>query len=374
MGMVKRPEAQHFDEVLSPFTATQTPPRRTFLERLFLRSRPDLFAQALETLLAGSPVSRITRRQVEELRECYGLKERHGQSVCDRLWRKAFVALLDDARLTDAEYGYLTALRNPLDIAEATVIAAEQEHVLPKYKAALQEMLSDGRLESDEVARLHQLAADLRIHDATAKRLLNEAVTAILDPAFEKMIADHRVSPQEFADFAVLAHRLNTNATFGEAAKQALHRYALFWRIENGDAPAIAAPIALQRGEECYYSSEAQWFEFRKQTRTVGYYSQGMSFRVARGVYYRVGASRPHRVTNEGLTEIDQGIIYITNKRVLFDGVRRNTSIRMSNIIAFTPYSDGIMIEKSSGRSPVLVLKGDAEFAAVLLGKLINNG
>jgi hypothetical protein len=103
----------------------------------------------------------------------------------------------------------------------------------------------------------------------------------------------------------------------------------------------------------------------------VGYASQGVSIRIARGVYYRVGGSRPQRVTTEGLTEIDAGTLYLTNKRLLFDGRAKNTSLKLNTVIAFDVYTDGLAIEKGSGRSPHLLLNGDVESAATILGRLL---
>ena len=60
-----------------------------------------------------------------------------------------------------------------------------------------------------------------------------------------------------------------------------------------------------------------------------------------------------------------------TNKRILFDGAQRNSTIRWSGVIAFQPYRDGLVIEKATGRSPHLILEGDAELAAVICGAIL---
>jgi hypothetical protein len=133
----------------------------------------------------------------------------------------------------------------------------------------------------------------------------------------------------------------------------------------------VEVPISLQRGEVYYLCCEARWLEYRKRTQTVGYYSSGVSFRVALGVYYRVGASRPQRVTTDGLTEVSSGTVYFTNKRLLFEGVQRNSAIRWSSVFAFEAFADGISIEKATGRRPHLMLAGDAELAAVIRGAIL---
>ena len=68
---------------------------------------------------------------------------------------------------------------------------------------------------------------------------------------------------------------------------------------------------------------------------------------------------------------MNSGIIYFTNKGLLFDGVHRNSAIQWSSVIAFEAFADGIIIEKATGRSPHLIPAGDAEFAAVICGAIL---
>lgn len=154
------------------------------------------------------------------------------------------------------------------------------------------------------------------------------------------------------------------------ATERELARFALLWRIENGDIPEVPVAIQLQRGETCHFVAHATWNESRRTTETVDY-NQGVSFRIARGVYYRVGATQPQRVTSKGLTEIDRGTLYLTNRRVLFDGERRNSTIPLSNLISFQVYADGLQLEKSTGRSHYLLFGTEVELAAVTLGRLL---
>lgn len=85
-----------------------------------------------------------------------------------------------------------------------------------------------------------------------------------------------------------------------------------------------------------------------------------------KGVYYRVGSTRTARVTREVLRHIDTGTLYVTNKRLIFDGTRKNSVIRLPNILSVIPYSDGVEVEKTSGRNPIFTMN-DAEWLAVLL-------
>jgi hypothetical protein len=87
-----------------------------------------------------------------------------------------------------------------------------------------------------------------------------------------------------------------------------------------------------------------------------------------KGVYFHTGRSVPHRVTTEGLEQIDVGQLYITSKRIIFTGTRENRSIPLPNLLGFHVYADGLHLEKASGKSPTIKMSGDVELAAVILG------
>lgn len=79
----------------------------------------------------------------------------------------------------------------------------------------------------------------------------------------------------------------------------------------------------------------------------------------------------PQRVTRDELTHIDDGTLYITNKRIIFDGQRKNSTIRHSALLGLEMYRDGIVLEKATGKSPHLILTGDVELAAVILSSAL---
>ena len=354
----------------TPFRAREVPPRSLF-ERLLRRSTGPRARLALENLLASAAPSQITSAATEQVRRENCLAENEWRSVCHQAFGTAYHACVKDDLLSEAEVKYLADLRRLLDIGEDVVAQLERETILPRYRAALAEVLADNRVTSEERARLDALSAALRLSPAIAREAFATKVGAVLQSTLEAALADRRLTPEEFLHFSELAKEFGIEPSFGDATLKLMHRYSLFWRIEQGDIPVANVPINLQKGEVCYFSAPARWLEYRKQVRTVGYYSQGVSVRVMRGVYYRVGGSRPQRVTTEGLTALDTGVLYITNKRLIFDGTRRNLSLKLNTLLSFEAFSDGLALEKSSGKSPHFILDGDAELANVILGAVL---
>ena len=95
------------------------------------------------------------------------------------------------------------------------------------------------------------------------------------------------------------------------------------------------------------------------------------SIRIMKGVRWRIGSINPIQITRDELTMIGVGMVYITSKRVIFKSDKRNTTLRLSSLIAFRPYSDGLVLEKATGRSPHLIIKGDVERAAAILAGVL---
>lgn len=79
--------------------------------------------------------------------------------------------------------------------------------------------------------------------------------------------------------------------------------------------------------------------------------SQGVSFRVAKGVSYRVGGSRGHLVQGEEKpTLIDTGLGVITNQRILFIGQKRSTEWSFAKLLGFSLDDDQMAIFNVSNR------------------------
>lgn len=146
---------------------------------------------------------------------------------------------------------------------------------------------------------------------------------------------------------------------------------ALYWQIQNGELPAVPVPIALQRNEICHFSCAASWYEPRVQTTRVDYAGAGYRIRIAKGLHFRVGSVAGKPVKKDVLTLLDSGTVYLTNRRVIFDGEKANKTIKVSNLIGFEPYSDAIALEKATGKNPVIMLQGNAELAALVLAEVL---
>ncbi|MDF2765674.1 MAG: hypothetical protein K0S81_2668 [Rhodospirillales bacterium] len=86
-----------------------------------------------------------------------------------------------------------------------------------------------------------------------------------------------------------------------------------------------------------------------------------------KGVSYRVGSVTPQYHSWDGLADIASGALYITNKKLVFNGDHRSSAVNYSRIIGYQLYTDGIEIKKTSGKNDVFEMEGAAAEYTVAL-------
>lgn len=131
----------------------------------------------------------------------------------------------------------------------------------------------------------------------------------------------------------------------------------------------LDVPINLQKNEECYWFGEAGWLEYRSVTRRVSYAGPTVSIPIMKGVRYRVGSIAPSVERTSELVPIDSGTVYVTNKRVFFDGRLKNTTIAWKALAGVQLLQGAVVLEKNTGKSPHLTIAGGAPEAAALIAR-----
>ena len=117
----------------------------------------------------------------------------------------------------------------------------------------------------------------------------------ILDAAEEKRIMDFKER------FAISSSDLNKNGMLAKAGKAAILREVLSGNLIDHLSDKGKIPINFQKGEIVVFPfAGAQYFEDRTRRQYVGG-SQGISVRLMKGLYYRVGAFRGEPVESPGL-------------------------------------------------------------------------
>ena len=131
--------------------------------------------------------------------------------------------------------------------------------------------------------------------------------------------------------------------------------------------------ISLPRNEQCYFKINADWLEYKTPIIGPGYGGPDLSIKMMKQVYYRSGSADMQRKMNNRFTFIDSGSVYVTQKRVIFEGYKANTRIPMGKIRSVAPFSDGLVIETNNGKNLILRVPKNADILAMFLGRAIKD-
>jgi len=124
----------------------------------------------------------------------------------------------------------------------------------------------------------------------------------------------------------------------------------LLEKIQKGDlsglVPVQDVPVLMKKDEYAYIvlHNISLYEEITKHQYVGG--SRGVSLRVMKGVSFRVGAFKGERVPVTEQKHIDNGDFVVTNKRIIFSGLSKNTSFPLTKLISIDQYSDGISISR----------------------------
>ncbi|MFN2312801.1 MAG: hypothetical protein ABR590_12240, partial [Spirochaetia bacterium] len=216
---------------------------------------------------------------------------------------------------------------------------------------------------------LNELADSIALPEKLASQIYAEVAGARIQRYLDGAISDQQLSPEEGEELRTITRNLRISATMDAATQRTLDRYRLFWQIENGEVPEIDAGINLFRGERCFFRCDTAWHELKQVTRRFNYGGPTMRIKIMKGVYWRAGSLGVQRVSEDVLKHLDDGVLFLTNKRILFMGQRKNKNIRLNRILDFDIYSNGVQIEKDAGVSPFLQTSADMELFGLLLGR-----
>lgn len=99
--------------------------------------------------------------------------------------------------------------------------------------------------------------------------------------------------------------------------------------------------IFLKRGENLLFSVNVDMMDERVIDRQYVGGSHGFSFRIAKGISYRVGSHAGHVVSRRGMVSVSDGTLYLTDQRVIFDG-SKSFSYPLGKVFHVEALSDGL--------------------------------
>jgi hypothetical protein len=138
----------------------------------------------------------------------------------------------------------------------------------------------------------------------------------------------------------------------------------------NVSLEGTSAP-RLEPGEKVIWAfSPCVHYVMKSRTTYVGS-SQGVSVRLMKGVYYRVGAMRAQPVRTEYLDADGAGALTVTTRNVYFVGEHQAVKLPLRKVVAVHLYSDGVeFLPDGASKKPHIFKVDDPEFLTNLLARL----
>jgi len=195
---------------------------------------------------------------------------------------------------------------------------------------------------------------------------LNELYTLGFDKAVETFLDDGIISNEEEDKisnykkyFNLDQNVLNKNGSFEKVAKGLILNDISQGKLpENRLNISGNSPFLLDKGETLIWIFQTvEFYEQRSKTTFEGK-SQGISIKIAKGVYYRTGHFKGNPVTTTQMTLIANGMFALTNKNIYFASTSKSFKIPYAKLISMTQYSDGIGLQKDGQMRNHKHLKG----------------
>jgi hypothetical protein len=348
-----------------------TPPRPGLMDRVFRRGGKDQAVVAVTNQLALRGAKAVSMPEVAGILEAHNIGFSEVREQFTGILKRVLADQASDGELSKEEREELSHLQMIFELPEDLVREA-REHVLAElYGQFLSGALADGLITPMERSKLDNVVASFGLPEETRSKIYTGQVKKLLKWTFDQAVADRRVTEGEETVLEAMAANLGVRLSLEGGTKALFERFKMLAKIEAGDMPVFTPPIILQRGETCHASLPSSLNEIRTTTKAYRYGGVSGSFKIMKGVRYRFGQVAVQRVTRDVMAKLDTGTLYVTNKRLFFDGSLKNTSIPLTKITHFTLFDDGLRVEKASGRDQYFVGDGDLEVLAAVLENVL---
>ena len=208
-----------------------------------------------------------------------------------------------------------------------------------------------------------------------------ETLRKALDMALSEINAMNEIpsSMEGYVDSLMARFSLNDDETTHSKNYMEFTKALIVQDILKGITPHRvtlgASPINMQVGEVPIWPflNVVYYEEVTKRT-TVGA-SRGISVRIAKGVYYRVGAFKGEPLITSSLQAKYSGALILTNMNVYFYSTANSMKFPYKKIISFVPFEDGLGIQPDRANAKTVYFKGlDGRFAFNVVSNINNLG
>lgn len=179
--------------------------------------------------------------------------------------------------------------------------------------------------------QIGEIAAGCFVDDFMLRDLVVSGWERAVEVAFEDRVIseeEERLLSELQRHFGLSDEVVDRNGALGRTKKGKVIRELLNGNFPDQFAAAGHLPFNLQKSEQlAWVFQDVKYYEHKKRTEYVGG-SRGVSFRVAKGVYYRTGAFKGRRVETMEQVHVDSGLLGMTSKHLYYVGEHKRFRVR----------------------------------------------
>ena len=235
------------------------------------------------------------------------------------------------------------------------------------YREKVKEAVADGKLSGTDMQKLQELREELDVTDAADDR--TSIRREIYDEAFDAKRSQGQLNQTGILDLQKIQKFLALRDDQIADKKVELNRLRMLTEIRKGNLPTVPPTHAALRGvklepeEISYYSVQVQMMS----TSRTG--DDGMPIDV--NFEYAEGASRAHFMPEEGAKPIGDGLVIITNQRLIIKTESgRVASVKFGGEGQAYLYNEGLRV-KGTMNQTLLKFKSGADETAEIVGELL---
>lgn len=242
-----------------------------------------------------------------------------------------------------------------------------------ELKDLLVQAVQDGKLTTEEIADIEKKKTELGLTDKDIENIKHQ----LFSLALKATQVDGDLTEKEETELLNIQKYLSISDNEIVNEKKEIDRLRLMSRIKNGDIPPITVVnLVLQKGEIGYWSEPSTLVEEKVINRRYEGGSSGVSFRVMKGVSYRVGSYRGRTITDMGKVVVDDGDLIITSKRLIFRGRNKSFGILLGKLLDIHFFKDGLQVTEANKSKPRMFgFRGseNTEIMTAIMTQSINN-
>ncbi len=244
----------------------------------------------------------------------------------------------------------------------------ERRRIKSEAYKQLMLMASDGEISHEEERRIKELLMEAELTDKQQSQGFIQAYKK----AYEHIMSDEVVTQQEHEALKRIQRLFNIPSDKISAELQVLDKHKVLRQIQSGILPTCHTNIILKKGEVAHFSYFADLIEERAVRGRYQGGSAGVSFRVAKGVSFRVGQSRGTYHSDREPVAVSSGKLTVTNKRIIFDGDKKRFNITIGQLLSYEVFDNSILVKPTRG-NPRLVEFKDTSYDPDILDMGINS-